>query len=1159
MTPALDANALTLWRTMPHTHRGYLFIDKPAVVFSAQVWEAFGAYTYPLTNFYYNNPDPQYNYADIEEGMTVCVGTTPGADDLGRTVTKGANESTIFVGYTSKGTRDGELKLVSGAYITVYDDSRVWAKTPRILSDGTIYKWGGLTYTSNTPPPPVIILGRGPGEAGFVDPATNKYTVTLDASGSYPVASGATITGYEWNVKDGTIVSGLFTDPTITVEFPPGRRWVSLWVTDSNGQQSFRRYLIAACTASGANAPITDFTVERSVKRADGQRMAFTIHEPIPANTYPDGATVVYWEKEVFGDTTTPGAYTVGSVDIGTGVDHVKFVGWHYQDTADVAASEHGILSGVTFECYDIARKLDTLPSFPQVVERDAAPSSWLQMADLNIDRYLFYLLKWHSTALELTDFVWSGLGDVYPVPALSSPGATMFQQVNNRAQAIAHLLTCDQYGRLAVKPDPILLDVGDRTDTVIVSLDESDWQALNYTTVRPPRIHWLWGSAVVASAQDADVIGVIQAVKCVAPGDAPGQGASARSQGEQLVTSQSELNAREGHRYAARENAPFSQVVVDLTRGNDAHIDPAYMEWVMLTVSAETAAERGLTWSSARFLPVEVQTTYDHEHGTKRVRLYLEKETQGDPATTVVVNTVTPSIPSYEPPSAYQPPSYTPSPDAPLLLSKDLTKMGLVHSSGTLATTANWNTPGASGGPTWTVTDLTALGLAGTVKQVVLDAFADPLALWLFTTDGIYKLVDPFGTPSVTAQYSLGITWDELSDTLNADASFGIQGFAVAVLHDNDAGIYAIKTTDGSTWSAVQVSASDPLFAGRVPGVWVSSRVPGLARIGATTTFIANGTEDLTTNPGDWQIQAPAGQWISGTGFRTSYCTYTYFQTRGDDPNQHLHIRKVFPTTMTFTQIKIPKVGVMPNQLANTNLHYYIDGNLVYNVDWRSFNEPTWTGSVQGTTIDIYGFIQATGESNYGIIPWININGVSVSNQGEIYESDDYGATWASTGLPLGAHLGSDFDVPWDGNTAAEDIIRFGAESAIKEYNGSSTTIITPTQAPGAWSPDIGRWSLRSSVNNKLNIITAATDGAGNWALFLSRDGGMTWAQVTTPAARTAAYLRAAISGDDEAVLYAWGAANRIATSLDRGNSWDERGGNLPFADGEIVGIFGG
>src|SRR5690606_14912860 len=137
-----------------------------------------------------------------------------------------------------------------------------------------------------------------------------------------------------------------------------------------------------------------------------------------------------------------------------------------------------------------------------------------------------------------------------------------------------------------------------------------------------PPRIHWNWGDAIIASQQDVDTLEEVETSFVVVPGFAPGQGVSSTNTTQQIVRTKAEHRTREGHRYAARMNARYGYLSVDLARMGDAGIDPARMQWVQFSISSATAGPRGRTFSSERFLPVEVQWNYNPRNGTVRVNV---------------------------------------------------------------------------------------------------------------------------------------------------------------------------------------------------------------------------------------------------------------------------------------------------------------------------------------------------------------------------------------------------------------------------------------------------------------------------------------------------------------------------------------------------------
>ncbi len=67
----------------------------------------------------------------------------------------------------------------------------------------------------------------------------------------------------------------------------------------------------------------------------------------------------------------------------------------------------HRHITGYGIDLFGRAEKLDTLPAFPQSIESKATPDSWLYMASPNMDKYLHYLLMWHSNILDLADWTY--------------------------------------------------------------------------------------------------------------------------------------------------------------------------------------------------------------------------------------------------------------------------------------------------------------------------------------------------------------------------------------------------------------------------------------------------------------------------------------------------------------------------------------------------------------------------------------------------------------------------------------------------------------------------------------------------------------------------------------------------------------------------------
>ncbi|MHC4617382.1 MAG: WD40/YVTN/BNR-like repeat-containing protein [Planctomycetota bacterium] len=1136
----------------------YLFVHAADTVFAARVDQT--EFTYPLYEVDFDSVTVGA-FGDIAPGMTVLFGSTAGASDLGRQrIRKDATSSTLFVGWSSRGIRDGELNLADNAYITVLDDYRAWAKIPRISPSGILYKDFGVTWPNGTPSPPVA--NGGVGVMRFVDETTQTISVDFDGTDSFVTAPGASISTYAWDFVDGTPPSSASSTPS-GVSFPTGFRWVSLTVTDDNAETHITYIPVAALSSvseasyAGASynassyflanppadafdgttatrwgsaigpqqgwiditfpspvtisayrmisdstnmtkmprdwffqvgaahttvdtrtgvswaadetqhfdlaSPVTDtvfrifidynngdpqisipeielmesnpnyftkFEVNNQTLTRNGQTFGVTIHESVPSDTYYDGALIMYMEHEYYND-------VLGSLAGPAGRENVKFIGWHDTDPASLAASDSTYITSTELTCVDIGGRMRQLPAFPQAVLRDASPSSWLEMVGSNTDRYVHYLLHWHSTVLNIAPFTWSGTGETYALPRFQSPGKNLFEQVNFRAASIAHVLTIDMRGQLGLTPDPQLQDSGDRTSVIITDIDPADWSAVNYTHQRPPRVYWHWGNSVVANTQEADASDLkIDAVFCVSPGKAPGQGGNEQTQGEQLVEDQDELNAREGHRYAVRAN-PFETFFdVAIVHPGDVGIDPARMEWVRLTITSALAAQRGLTLTDERFLPFEVDIVHNSITQTKEQFLRAEREREGTPAATVVPETgdVLPDTPDID--------------DWPWVW-EDETGPGLFRGQRTIAafdtgsnlyTTTDFDTPEVSGGPTWTTTDLTALSpaLSGTPLSVVGDAFS-PQYLgtgttvngWILTTTGIYSITDVFGVsggPTLALQHTLATA---NPDNALINMGFGIEDWVIASCYYSTAGAgtIAIRTTDGgSTWTEATITPhywTGAAIGGRQPPLHVSSKTAGLAYAGA------------------YSASAP------------------------DDP------------------------------------------------------------------------------------------------PGALYKSLDYGATWALTTTPNTSFNGTNggtLQFPWHDN--ANELMLYSTYSDVSvisvlyrtESDGSTLTDVSPISdaAPRKM------WALSVCPIDRQHIATAASVGLSQGAVFVSNDAGDSWTQSTPTVAGASRFESVAIAGNDRDVIYIWGNNLQISYSQDFGATWEDKTTALIGSD-EIIVIMGG
>lgn len=622
--------------TLARVTRDYglrFFLLQPQTILAAQV--NLPSATYPLLTIPFDTVTSEDSPIFVQPGMTLLLGSAPGLDDYGRQRVKriefpdwpSTATGILHVGRSSYGNFDGELMVHDDAYITVLWDFRVWSKIAYIYQDGTIFKDGDVLVSDRTTTPPPKANAGAPA-VGTVDAATGVFTTVFPpvSGGAFATAEGASIASYAWWLPDGVAlaVGSNLTDAQITVEADPGFHWLAQTVIDSNGKQHTQwTWVLAIDPSAPVDIPgfqVTDHTITHA-----GQDVTVRVLDDIPAATYPDGTLAVLWEGE--------------PSDVGER-DNLIFWGWHESDPAQIVAQREGTLKDTELRLTDVGGRLRSLPGFSVAVANDAKrtagePSiTWAYMVNPTMDRFLHYLLHWHSTALEVANWVWSGTGDAYAFTILEASGDSLWDQVDRKARSLVpnYRLTCDRLGRLAVRADQLMLPVADRTATVQADIAVADWSSVRYDYDRRPRIHWLRENAILADAEE------VAAVFCIAPGDAPGQGESDTDVGEQLALTQAALNVNAGLRYA-RLNAALGMVEVTLATGDHYDLDLARMEWVTLTVAAGQAAQRGLVLDGARGVVHELRIDYRHSRAglARTTTLRWERETSGPPAVTVI------------------------------------------------------------------------------------------------------------------------------------------------------------------------------------------------------------------------------------------------------------------------------------------------------------------------------------------------------------------------------------------------------------------------------------------------------------------------------------------------------------------------------------------
>lgn len=830
---ALTSNELTRWRTSPAAFPVYAWVHKPAVVWAARVNQA--SFSYPLTSITYDTVTTGA-YTDIRAGLTLCIGSTAGAWDLGRVRIKAphggsvADATKVYCQRVSQGNHDGEAAPVDNAYLTVYDLRMIWAKPPYITSTGVIYMEDDKPFSAAIHQMPVA--NAGPDVLKIVPVGTTSATVDFGQTPSTTPSPDYTITGYAWDFKDATPSSSSSAAPT-GVSFPLGKRYISLTVTDSGGNTHTAYALVVVVNEADPDL-LKGLNITQHIERIDGCSMAIDLATPLSVADYPAGTEVLVCTNVV--------ADQEGLSDR----QHMVFAGWLADEESSVTTERRFLERRTRLTLHSAADRLKALPLWKTTLMAKASPTTWAEMKSLSLDRLVVHFLHWHCSVLERVDLLpldYTAWSLVYRIVGSSVPAGAFWEQLKQYVEAQAGSFVCDRYNRIGLRPDENLTPsvaqntamataTRTRDTTTRLDLTDADLSSLDTSYVRHPRYHWMWSEALYTNLLDYPAAPIPAFI--IAPGPAPSQGAAEQRITEQVVISESEYRWREGNRYAARVNTMSGNIRATLVRPLSA-IHPADVEYVGLTSDkAGGARVRGI--NAGRFLPVEVQYRYNHRQASREVVVTMEPEVVGWAAPTYVPPSSTGETPDLD---LEFPPIEQPYNPGGGWLNKGTSRIFLPCTNGG-AWTYNF---GAGASTVWEYKSWVAFGAGLSAGVCTPDAFSyvggGNTGAWVgFGNDRVYYVDLIARTWAHKSTFSTG-------GGLNIDSSILAEDFVVFARNEGFGSNTRVSVTvDNSTWNQQDITSGGVLSSRYPCAVFLSQRTPGKAWVQsrhASINYVSN------------------------------------------------------------------------------------------------------------------------------------------------------------------------------------------------------------------------------------------------------------------------------------------------------------------------------
>jgi hypothetical protein len=246
------------------------------------------------------------------------------------------------------------------------------------------------------------------------------------------------------------------------------------------------------------------------------------------------------------------------------------------------------------------------------------------------VDRALWHLLHWHSTATTVLDVKLTG-DTLYADTLEELPTESLWAQIKNIADRIVAVPGCDRFGRLFVEVEPQCVPVANRTWVEVMTITDADWTGSIKLTRR-----------TVGAVAQLDLSGMAYTVPnasglpfySLSAGHTFTRYGSIESREKLLVASQAQSNALAGLIMGQRNN-PLPNIELAFA-GNNRMLDVFPRSFCNLAFDASTNL-RGLEYDG-RVIVRNISMQWDAENGSLSPTVTCEAESfpmlavNGDP-----------------------------------------------------------------------------------------------------------------------------------------------------------------------------------------------------------------------------------------------------------------------------------------------------------------------------------------------------------------------------------------------------------------------------------------------------------------------------------------------------------------------------------------------
>lgn len=609
----LTASQLETLRQQPQTTKLYLSIFQPVAIFKARVNNASAAKGDRIIAF---DTVSLGLYTYIQDGMTMWIGTTDGGMEVGKVRVRSATPTTITV------SENSNIAWADNLYLTIFRYWELWPIYPRIIQnpanieDVIFYKDYDIPYTNQN-----SILGTyvnaGPHRAAWLDPASGQTQIYYSSTGSYNLL-GNTL-NYNWFFEGATVTGSSSADPGYITYNTPGHYVTRLSISGSSGGvDTTYRYV---SIYNQANPPISKWTLDSLQGSRDegGYSASIKVFEIIPVQEH---AVVVIFGQNEYG--STPANLGGNYPNAGD----ILFVGYVDKDSISYDYQH----SQVSFDATSLTDVMQKSSGFGVSVKSVLSPTKWYELLDMDGRRALYHYLRWHTTALAISDFQF--VGNDVPIQFFDSDRESMYDAINNYMQgALVGKVVSDRQGKIWMEIDAAAYPNPTGTFTpAIMNITNRDWMNSPVIEERLTNdvSYMEWGGVAYSGVNT----GTFDPVMSEAPGNAPGFYGEVTSLQGLALQNQGQLNQMLGNVFA-NKNSKFPTIGLDMAI-NAANLDIAPQETVELHIAREDTVRN--VQIDGLYIPDSVTLKYDPKGFSLLPTWDMKSLVNGDPASTVII-----------------------------------------------------------------------------------------------------------------------------------------------------------------------------------------------------------------------------------------------------------------------------------------------------------------------------------------------------------------------------------------------------------------------------------------------------------------------------------------------------------------------------------------